>query len=55
MGAVDFSAANPQLELSLVQFRATVKELRSQYLLVPFPRSVLVANLDIDVLNHRNS
>src|SRR5262249_7944311 len=50
-GEVDLAAAEPQLELPLVQRRATVEELGAEDLLVPRPRSFAVADLDIHVVD----
>ena len=52
--AVDFPAPDSQLQLSLVQFRATVEKFGAQDSFVPLAGPLLVADLEIDVLDHRN-
>ena len=51
---MNFSVPNPQLQLSLVQFRATVEILRTQDFRIPLASPLPVADLNIDVLDHRN-
>ena len=53
MSAVNFPAADSQLELALIEFRATVEILCAEDLLVPLAGTLLVADLDIDMLDHR--
>src|SRR5215467_3009672 len=55
MRRMNLPAADPQLELSAVELRPTVQKLRTQHLLIPLAGPLPVADLDIDVLYHRNS
>src|SRR5262249_33300202 len=54
MSRMNLPAADPQLELSAVEFRPTVQKLRPQHLLIPLSGLLPIADLDIDVLYHRN-
>src|SRR5439155_10320529 len=54
MRRMNLSAADPQLELSAVELRPTVQKLRTQHLLIPLSGPLPIADLDIDVLYHRN-
>src|SRR5919108_2027972 len=54
MSRMNFPAADPQLELSAVELRPTVQKLRTQHLLIPLAGPLPIADLDIDVLYHRN-
>src|SRR5207245_11614319 len=54
MRRMHLPAADPQLELSAVELRPTVQKLRPQHLLIPLSRPLPIADLDIDVLYHRN-
>src|SRR5262245_23468291 len=54
MRRMNLPAADPQLELSVVELRPTVQKLRTQHLLIPFSAPLSIADLDIDVLYHRN-
>src|SRR5438270_10970088 len=54
MSRMKLSAADPQLELSAVELWPTVQKLRTQHLLIPLSGPLLIADLDIDVLYHRN-
>jgi hypothetical protein len=51
---MNLSTADPQLELSAVELRPTVQKLRPQHLLIPLSGPLPIADLDIDVLYHRN-
>src|SRR5215467_3263822 len=55
MCRMNLPAADPQLELSAVELRPTVQKLRPQHLLIPLSGPLTIADLDIDVLYHRNS
>src|SRR2546428_7258832 len=54
MSRMNLSAADSQLELSSVELRPTVQKLRTQHLLIPLSGPLPIADLDIDVLYHRN-
>src|SRR6266702_3769789 len=54
MRRMNLPAADPQLELSAVELRPTVEKLRTQHLLIPLSGPLPIADLDIDVLYHRN-
>src|SRR5918911_4352127 len=54
MSGMNLPATNPQLELSAVELPPTVQKLRPQHLLIPFSGPLPIADLDIDVLYHRN-
>src|SRR5215471_3750932 len=54
MRRMNLPTADPQLELSVVELRPTVQKLRTQHLLIPLSGPLPVADLDIDVLYHRN-
>src|SRR5262249_10658869 len=54
MRRMNLPAADPQLELSAVELRPTVQKLRTQHLLIPLSGPLPIADLDIDVLYHRN-
>src|SRR5919202_2468900 len=54
MRRVNLPAADPQLELSAVELRPAVQKLRPQHLLIPPAGPLPIADLDIDVLYHRN-
>src|SRR5919108_3594351 len=54
MGGMNLPAADAQLELSAVELRPTVQKLRSQHLLIPLAGPLPIADLDINVLYHRN-
>src|SRR5262245_31781586 len=54
MRRMNLPAADPQLELSAVELRPTVQKLRPQHLLIPLSGPLPIADLDIDVLYHRN-
>src|SRR5215470_902832 len=54
MRRMNLSTADPQLELSAVELRPTVQKLRPQHLLIPLSGPLPIADLDIDVLYHRN-
>src|SRR5256885_10355413 len=54
MRRMNLSAADPQLELSVVELRPAVQKLRTQHLLIPLSGPLPIADLDIDVLYHRN-
>src|SRR5262252_8271508 len=54
MRRVNLPATDAQLELSAVELWPTVQKLRTQHLLIPLSGPLPVADLDIDVLYHRN-
>src|SRR5215510_8926250 len=54
MRGMNLPAADPQLELPAVELRPTVQKLRTQHLLIPLSGPLPIADLDIDVLYHRN-
>src|SRR6266478_4960768 len=54
MSRMNVPASDPQLELSAVELRPKVQKLRTQHLLIPFSGPLPIADLDIDVLYHRN-
>src|SRR5215510_8350351 len=54
MRRMNLPATDPQLELSAVELRPTVQKLRPQHLLIPLAGPLPIADLDIDVLYHRN-
>src|SRR5215468_9516937 len=54
MRRMNLPAADPQLKLSAVELRPTVQKLRTQHLLIPLSGPLPIADLDIDVLYHRN-
>src|SRR5215813_7696026 len=54
MRRMNLPAADPQLELPAVELRPTVQKLRPQHLLIPLSGPLPIADLDIDVLYHRN-
>src|SRR5262249_45992191 len=54
MRRMNLPAADAQLELSAVELWPTVQKLRPQHLLIPFAGPLPIADLDIDVLYHRN-
>src|SRR5262249_25942989 len=54
MRRMNLPTADPQLELSAVELRPTVQKLRPQHLLIPLSGPLPIADLDIDVLYHRN-
>src|SRR5215472_16538956 len=54
MCRMNVPTADPQLELSVVELRRTFQKLRTQHLLIPLSGPLPVADLDIDVLYHRN-
>src|SRR5215831_11703998 len=54
MRRMNLPAADPQLGLSAVELRPTVQKLRTQHLLIPLSGPLPIADLDIDVLYHRN-
>src|ERR671930_1827935 len=54
MRRMNLPAADPQLELSAVELRPTVQKLCTQHLLIPLAGPLPIADLDIDVLYHRN-
>jgi hypothetical protein len=52
---MNLPTADPQLELSAVELRPTVQKLRTQHLLIPLSGLFPIADLDINVLYHRDS
>src|SRR5215831_16409693 len=54
MRRMNLPTADPQLELSAVKLWPTVQKLRTQHLLIPLSGPLSIADLDIDVLYHRN-
>src|SRR5882672_1963944 len=54
MSRMNLPTSDPQLELSAVELRPTVQKLRTQHLLIPLSGPLPIADLDIDVLYHRN-
>ncbi len=52
---MNFPLANAELQLSLISFRTPVVEFGSQHLFIPLPGSITVGDLDIDMLNDRDS
>src|SRR4029450_4829821 len=54
MSSMNLPTTDPQLELSAVELRPTVQKLRPQHLLIPLSCPLPIADLDIDVLYHRN-
>ena len=51
ISGMNLCAPDPQLELPFIEFRAAVQKFRAQYLLVPLPGALAIADLDIDVLD----
>src|SRR5712692_993520 len=51
LGEVDLAVSDAQLELPLVERRASVQELGAQHLRVPVPGPLSIADLDVDVVN----
>src|SRR5207249_4036538 len=51
LGKVHLPRADAQLELAPVERRTTVQELSTEHFLVPLPRPLPIANLDIDMMN----
>jgi hypothetical protein len=48
---MNLPTADLQLELPVVEFRTTIQELGTEYLLIPLPGSLAIADGDIDMLN----
>src|SRR5262249_6891889 len=51
LGKVHLPRANAQLELAPVEGRTAVQELSAEHILVPLPRPLPIANLDIDMMD----
>src|SRR5215471_15161008 len=54
MRRMNLTATDPQLELSAVELWPTVQKFCAQHLLMPLAGPLPIADLDIDVLYHRN-
>ena len=55
VGGMNFPIADAELQLPLIGFRTPVVEFGSQHLFIPLPGSVAVSDLDINMLNYRDS
>src|SRR5262249_24980094 len=51
LGKVHLPRANAQLELAPVEGWTTVQELSAEHFLIPLPRTLPIANLDIDMMD----
>src|SRR5215467_3666918 len=54
MRRMNLTATDPQLELSAVELWPTIQKFCAQHLLIPLAGPLPIADLDIDVLYHRN-